>query len=173
MCDLVEDLLNFSRVTRAPMNEGKVDLSAMVRGIAAELSARDPGRNAGFAIADGLEAWGDAKLLETALRNLMENAWKFTRKRSSAHIEFGARELEAAGPVYFLRDDGAGFDMSDAGRLFSPFQRLHRDSDFEGTGIGLAMVDRIIRRHGGRIWAEGAVDSGAAFFFTLRREGAV
>ncbi len=99
----------------------------------------------------------------------MENSWKFTRKHASARIEFGVAETPQ-GRAYFLRDDGAGFDMAQAGRLFNPFQRLHKDTEFEGTGIGLATVDRIVRRHGGRIWAEGEIERGAAFYFTLRQE---
>jgi light-regulated signal transduction histidine kinase (bacteriophytochrome) len=121
-------------------------------------------------IADGVQAWGDAALLRAAMQNLLENSWKFTRKHASTRIEFGVVE-GAEGPTYFLRDDGAGFDMADTAKLFSPFTRLHKDSDFEGTGIGLATVDRIIRRHGGRIWAEGQIEQGASFYFTLRREG--
>jgi light-regulated signal transduction histidine kinase (bacteriophytochrome) len=169
MCDLVEDLLNFSRLTRMEINEEKLNLSALVTGLAAELSARDPGRKAEFVIAEGMEAWGDATLLRAALLNLLENAWKFTRKHATTRIEFGVLP-GPTGPVYCLRDDGAGFDMAAAGRLFNPFQRLHKDADFEGTGIGLATVERIIRRHGGRIWAEAEIERGAAFYFTLRQE---
>ena len=169
MNDLVEDLLNFSRLTRLEINEQLVDLSGIVRALAVELGARDPERRVEFVIADGVNAWGDATLLRAALLNLLENSWKFTRKRASARIEFGVADTPH-GRAYFLRDDGAGFDMSQAGRLFNPFQRLHKDSEFEGTGIGLATVDRIVRRHGGRIWAEGEIDRGAAFYFTLRQE---
>jgi two-component system sensor histidine kinase/response regulator len=170
MNDLVEDLLNFSRLTRAEMNEQKVNLSEIVRTLGGELRARDPERKAEFAIADGIDAWGDPILLHSALLNLMENSWKFTRKHACTRIEFGETET-AHGRTYFLRDDGAGFDMSEAGRLFSAFRRLHKDSDFEGTGIGLATVDRIIRRHGGRVWAEGEIERGATFYFTLPQEG--
>jgi two-component system, sensor histidine kinase and response regulator len=169
MNDLVEDLLNFSRLTRQEMNEQSVDLSGMVRALSVELGARDLQRNAEFVIPDGVSAWGDPTLLRAALLNLLENSWKFTRKHASARIEFGVAETPH-GRSYFLRDDGAGFDMSQAGRLFNPFQRLHKDSEFEGTGIGLATVDRIVRRHGGRIWAEGEIERGAAFYFTLRQE---
>lgn len=170
MCELVEDLLNFSRVTRVEMREGRIDLSAEVRAIAADLAAREPAREVEFKIQEGLKAWGDPALLHAAILNLIENAWKFTRKKASAHIEFGTAETPD-GLVYFVRDNGAGFDMADAARLFNPFQRLHKESDFEGTGIGLATVDRIVRRHGGRIWAESRVGEGAAFYFTLRQEG--
>jgi two-component system sensor histidine kinase/response regulator len=169
MNDLVEDLLNFSRLTRLEMNEQSVDLSGMVRALSVELGAREPQRNVEFVIPDGVNAWGDATLLRAALLNLLENSWKFTRKHASARIELGMAET-AHGRAYVLRDDGAGFDMSQAGRLFNPFQRLHKDSEFEGTGIGLATVDRIVRRHGGRIWAEGEIERGAAFYFTLRQE---
>ena len=169
MNDLVEDLLNFSRLTRLEINGQLVDMSGIVRALAAELGGRDPERRVEFVIPDGINAWGDATLLRAALLNLLENSWKFTRKHASTRIEFGVTETPH-GRAYFLRDDGAGFDMSQAGRLFNPFQRLHKDSEFEGTGIGLATVDRIIRRHGGRIWAEGEVERGAAFYFTLRQE---
>jgi hypothetical protein len=169
MCVLVEDLLRFSRITRVEMSEGKVDLTEIVRGLAAELAAQDSGREVEFVVADGVEGWGDPALLRTALLNLMENAWKYTRKRAAARIEFGTLE-GAQSPDYFVRDNGAGFNMAEADRLFNPFQRLHKESDFEGTGIGLATVDRIIRRHGGQVWAQGEVGQGATFFFTLGRE---
>jgi signal transduction histidine kinase len=169
MCDLVEELLNFSRLTRVEMKQEEIDLSAMIVGLAAELTGRDPGRVADFDVAPDVRVWCDPTLMRAAMANLLENSWKFTRKHATTRIEFG----ELAGPegsVYYLRDDGAGFDMADAARLFSPFQRLHKASEFEGTGIGLATVERIIRRHGGRIWAEGEIERGATFFFTLPRE---
>jgi two-component system, sensor histidine kinase and response regulator len=169
MCELVDDLLNFSRLTQVELSETRFDLSAMIRSLAAELTAREPERAVEFVIEEGVQAWGDPMLLRAAMLNLLENSWKFTRKHATGRIEFG---MKAGGdaPIYFLRDDGAGFDMAQAGRLFNPFQRLHKDSEFEGTGIGLATVDRIIRRHGGRIWAEGEMEHGAAFYFTLRQE---
>jgi two-component system, sensor histidine kinase and response regulator len=169
MCELVEDLLNFSRLTRVEMKQEKVDLSAVLSGIAAELQGRDPQRVADFDIAPDVTVWCDPILIRAAMANLLENAWKFTRKHATARIEFGVTG-EPEAPVYFLRDDGAGFDMRDSARLFSPFQRLHKSSDFEGTGIGLAIVERIVSRHGGRIWAEGEIERGATFFFTLPRE---
>jgi light-regulated signal transduction histidine kinase (bacteriophytochrome) len=147
----------------------RVNLSGIARRLAAEMQARDPERSAEFVIADGVTAWGDPELLRAAMQNLIENAWKYTRKHATARIEFG-EVSRAEGPVYFVRDDGAGFDMDRGGKLFSPFQRLHESKEFEGTGIGLATVDRIVRRHGGRIWAESAVERGAAFFFTLQQE---
>jgi light-regulated signal transduction histidine kinase (bacteriophytochrome) len=168
-CDLVDDLLQFSRLGRIEMSESGVDLSSVVRAIAADLTTREPDRQVKFAITEGIKVRGDLALLRAALLNLLENAWKFTRKHSEALIEFGSQE-SAEGPVYFVRDDGAGFDMDDSARLFNPFQRLHKDSEFEGTGIGLATVERIVRRHGGRIWAEGGVERGATFFFTLHGE---
>jgi signal transduction histidine kinase len=169
MCELVEDLLNFSRLTRVEMNRQEIDLSAMVASLAGDLAARDPQRVADFEIEPGIRASCDPGLMRSALMNLLENAWKFTRKHATARIEFGVIE-NPAGPVYFLRDDGAGFAMNDAARLFGPFQRLHKASEFEGTGIGLATVERIISRHGGRVWAEGEIEHGATFFFTLPGE---
>ena len=170
MTELVEDLLNFSRLTRVEMSETRVDLTAMIHGLAAELMARDKDRFAEFVIAEGVDVWGDPVLLRAAMLNLLENSWKFTRKHATTRIEFGVIP-DDNGPIYVLRDDGAGFDMADAAKLFSPFSRLHKESDFEGTGIGLATVDRIIRRHGGRIWAEGQIERGASFYFTLRAGG--
>jgi signal transduction histidine kinase len=171
MCDLVEDLLNFSRLTRLDMNREPVDLSAMVSSLAAELAGREPGRDVEVEVQPGVFASCDPVPMRVALLNLLENSWKYTRKHATARIGFG--EIAAPeGAVYFLRDDGAGFDMADASRLFHPFQRLHKASEFEGTGIGLATVERILRRHGGRIWAEGEIERGATFYFTLPRETA-
>jgi two-component system sensor histidine kinase/response regulator len=165
-CDLVDDLLNFSRLTRVELKRETVSLSALVRDVAAELESREPDRAAEFVIQDGIEVQGDPGLLHSALLNLMENAWKFTSRRNPARIEFGVGSGMARG-VYFVKDNGAGFDMADAKRLFTPFQRLHTTSEFQGTGIGLAIVDRIIRRHGGSVWAEGEPGHGAVFRFTL------
>jgi PAS domain S-box-containing protein len=162
----IEDLLKLSRLTRSEMIFADVNLSRLVENIAAELNESRPDRAVDWIIAPGVTADGDARLLEVALRNLLENAWKFTSKHPSARIEFGVRERDGQ-PVYFVRDDGAGFDNAFAGKLFGVFQRLHRFEEFEGTGVGLAMVQRIIRRHGGSVWAEGAVERGAAFYFTL------
>src|SRR5579871_6348140 len=172
MCELVEDLLKFSRITRVEMAEGKLNLSEIVESLASELALRESGRQVEFMVGKGIEAWGDKGLLRMALQNLIENAWKYTRKRERACIEFGKTE-DHGEPTYYMRDNGAGFDMTDVGRLFNPFQRLHKESDFEGTGIGLATVERIIRRHGGRIWAQAEVDRGATFFFTLGKETSV
>ncbi len=169
MNDLVEDLLSLARVTRIEMSRQIVDLSGIVRSIAAELAAREPERTVEFVIEDGVHAWGDPDLLRAAMLNLMENSWKFTRKHPTARIEFGVAEL-AGVRTYFLRDDGAGFESAQVARLFHPFQRLHKDSEFEGTGIGLATVERIIRRHEGRIWAQSEIEQGAEFHFTLSQE---
>ena len=162
----VEALLVLSRMARQELNVSSVDLSRMVRESAASLQSSDPGRQAVFTIADRLMVRADAALLQAAIDCLLGNAWKYTGRRKDAVIEFG-RIQEGGGAVYYLRDNGAGFDMRYADRLFGAFQRMHKDSEFEGTGIGLATAQRIIRRHGGRIWADAAVDGGATFFFTL------
>jgi light-regulated signal transduction histidine kinase (bacteriophytochrome) len=143
-----------------------VDLTALAQGIARDLQAAEPDRTAEFAIADGLAAHGDARLMTIALENLMGNAWKFTAGRTSTVIEFGScgQDSETA---FFIRDNGAGFDMAYADKLFRAFQRLHDATQFAGTGIGLATVQRIINKHGGRIWATGEVGAGATFYFTL------
>jgi light-regulated signal transduction histidine kinase (bacteriophytochrome) len=176
MGTLIDDLLVLAQVSRAEMRLGPVDLSAEVAAIAGELQAREPGRRVRFAIDDGVWVTADRTLIRTVLQNLIENAWKFTAKRDGATIEFGATAAENAGVCCYVRDDGAGFDPAFAGKLFQPFQRLHSVTEFPGTGIGLASVRRIIERHGGRVWAEGAVDRGATFYFTLnaketRRDG--
>jgi signal transduction histidine kinase len=170
MALLIDDLLDLSRVSRRPLRRGLVDLSAQTREIAAELGASQPEREVEFVIADGLTANGDARLLRLALENLLGNAWKFTSKEGRARIEFGSTTLEGGERVYFVRDNGVGFDEAYAGKLFGAFQRLHGAEEFEGTGIGLVTVQRIVRRHGGRVWAKGKVGEGATFFFTLRGE---
>jgi len=167
MARLIDDLLNLARVTREGMRRERVNLSALARSIATDLKKTQPDRKVAFAIADGVVANGDAHLLRVALENLLGNAWKFTSKRPKTRIEFGVAKQNDT-PAYFVRDDGAGFDMVYAGKLFGPFQRLHSPQEFEGTGIGLATVKRVIRRHGGRVWAESAVGQGATFYFTLQ-----
>ncbi len=167
MNELLDALLSLSRVTRAELRSERVDLSGIARDLATELSQRDPERRARFVIAETLTAEGDARLLSLALENLLANAWKFTRTRRRCRIEFGRLRPTDGGPAFYVRDNGVGFDMSHAVNLFNPFQRLHPQEEFEGTGIGLATVQRIIHRHGGRIWAEGAVGQGATFYFTL------
>ncbi|TAK09282.1 MAG: PAS domain S-box protein, partial [Candidatus Manganitrophaceae bacterium] len=166
MGELIEDLLNLSRITRSEMHQKPVDLSSLAKTIAEELQHSEPERKVTFLIQDDLKASADPRLLRIALENLLGNAWKFTLNRPSAMIEFGRIEQEGK-QVYFVRDNGAGFDMAYADKLFTPFQRLHSLSEFPGTGIGLATVQRIIHRHGGKVWAEGEVEKGAAFYFTL------
>jgi signal transduction histidine kinase len=163
---LIDDLLQLSRVTRSELRSEEVDLTALSRSIAAELQASQSDRKVHFDIADGMVTQGDPRLLRVALVNLLGNAWKFTAKRPYAKIEFGLTESDGK-ESYFVRDNGAGFDMSYADKLFRPFQRLHDAAVFDGTGIGLATVQRIIRRHGGQIWAESAEGQGATFHFTL------
>jgi len=152
------------------MQRERVDLSALAHEITSELHRDQPERQVEFVIADGAVTSGDTRLLRVVLENLLGNAWKFTGKQACARIEFGYAKGEGE-PIYFVRDDGAGFDMTYASRLFGAFQRLHSTAEFEGTGIGLATVKRIVHRHGGRAWAEGAVNQGAVFYFTLATEG--
>ncbi len=166
MGKLIDDLLRLSRLARAPMNRQVVDLSAAVTRIVEELRTAEPERAVEVVIPPGLVAEGDPGLLEVVLRNLLGNAWKFTGKTANARIEFGRTEHEGRA-AFFVRDNGAGFDMAYVDRLFGAFQRLHTENEFPGTGIGLATVQRIIRRHGGRVWAEGAVGQGATFAFVL------
>ena len=166
MGHLIDDLLNLARVTRAGMQRQTVDLSAMAPEVMADLLRAEPDREVELDIAHGLKVDGDERLLRVALENLLGNALKFTRGRSPAHIEIGVME-HGGKRTYYVRDDGAGFDMAYSEKLFGAFQRLHGTAEFEGTGIGLATVHRIIRRHGGQIWAEGAVGKGATFYFTL------
>ncbi|MCJ7432165.1 MAG: GAF domain-containing protein [Anaerolineales bacterium] len=166
MGQLIDDMLKLSRVTRGEMRRAMVDLSALAQTIAAELRTAQPERQIEFVIAPGLVVNADPSLLRIVLENLLGNACKFTSKHPTARIEIGAAQHEGQA-AYFVRDDGAGFDMAYAGKLFGAFQRLHASTEFEGTGVGLATVQRIIHRHGGRVWAEGAVDKGATFYFTL------
>lgn len=163
---LIGGLLGLSRVTRAELHPVPLDLSALAEVVAAELQLAEPAREVEFVIAPELLAQADPPLLRIALGHLFGNALKFTRRHPAARIEFGAEGC-AGERVYFVRDDGAGFDMAYAGKLFTPFQRLHRADEFEGAGVGLAVVQRIVSRHGGRIWAEGALEGGATFRFTL------
>ena len=167
MASLIDDLLQLSQVSRADMNLEPVDLSAEAAAIAAALASRDPGRRVRFAIADGVRVTADRSLIRSVVQNLLENAWKFTARRDGAVIEFASTAAEDGGVCYYVRDNGAGFDPAYAGKLFKPFERLHAVTEFPGTGIGLASVARIVERHGGRVWAQGAVDRGATFYFTL------
>jgi len=172
MAQLIDELLKLSRVTRGDIACERVDLSALAQKIAAELQKTQSEPQVEFIAAPGLIANGDARLLRLVLENLLGNAWKFTGKCAHARIEFGVlnssdKARQANKPVYFVRDNGVGFDMAYADKIFTAFQRLHGANEFPGTGIGLATVQRIIHRHGGRVWAEGTVDGGATFYFTL------
>lgn len=167
MGQLIEDLLNLARISKAEVVETAVDLSAIAREIVDDLRARSPQRNVRVNIADGLTAAGDARLLRVVLENLLSNAWKFTSKQDQAEIEFDILHAEAT-PTFFVKDNGAGFNMAYVGKLFGALERLHSEAEFPGTGIGLATVQRIIHKHGGRIWADAAVGRGATFFFTLQ-----
>jgi signal transduction histidine kinase len=170
---LIDDLLNLSQVSRAELVLGPVDLSAEVADIADELQAREPKRRVRFTLQDGIWVNADRILIRTVLQNLIENAWKYTAKSDGATIEFGTAAGEDAMVCCFVRDNGAGFDPAFGSKLFQPFQRLHSVTEFPGTGIGLVSVRRIVERHGGRVWAEGAVGRGATFYFTLNaKEGA-
>jgi light-regulated signal transduction histidine kinase (bacteriophytochrome) len=169
MGELIDDLLNLSRVSRAELRRERADMSELARQALAKLRHSQPDREVDVIIEDGLVAHADPRLLDVALTNLLGNAWKFTGKRVDARIELAARAGERP-PVYFVRDNGAGFDATYADKLFGVFQRLHATHEFEGTGIGLATVRRIVSRHGGRVWAEGEVDRGATFYFTLEEE---
>jgi light-regulated signal transduction histidine kinase (bacteriophytochrome) len=166
MAQLIDDLLSLARVKFGEVHRVDVDFSALATSIGQRLRARWPQRDVHFDVQQGVRASGDAHLLAVLLENLLGNAWKFTSKREQAKISFTSEQRDG-GPVYAIQDNGAGFDMTYAGKLFTPFQRLHLARDFEGTGIGLAIVRRVVDRHGGRIWAEGKVDRGATFHFTL------
>ncbi|MCC7364700.1 MAG: CHASE3 domain-containing protein [Dehalococcoidia bacterium] len=172
MGQLIDDLLALSRVTRAELRRERTDLSAIATSIANDLQRAHPERPVGWDISPGVIVEGDPPLLRIALENLLGNAYKFTGNVDQPRIAFGVTTGENGANEYYVRDNGAGFDMEYAGKLFSPFQRLHRTEEFEGTGIGLATVHRIIRRHGGTIRAEGAVGAGAAVFFTLPAQAA-
>ncbi|MGA8232622.1 MAG: ATP-binding protein [Candidatus Acidiferrales bacterium] len=166
MSQLIDDMLNLARVTRRSMQRETVDLSALAKSIADDLSKEEPNRQVEFSIAEGLTADADSGLMKIAMQNLIGNAWKYTSAHDYARIEFG-RTNQNGSSAYFVKDDGAGFDSRYVERLFGAFQRLHAATEFPGTGIGLATVQRIIHRHGGQVWAEGAVERGATFYFTL------
>jgi PAS domain S-box-containing protein len=166
MAQLIEDLLRLSRVMRSELIRTQVDLSALVTSIAGELQTSQPDRQVEFIIAPGLVINADPNLIHILLQNLLDNAWKFTSRNPTARIEVGLLEKEK-GKVYYVRDDGAGFNMAYSDKLFDPFQRLHSAHEFEGTGIGLATVQRIVKRHNGRVWAEGVEEKGATVYFTI------
>jgi light-regulated signal transduction histidine kinase (bacteriophytochrome) len=169
MSELIDDLLGLARVSRRELMRRQVSLSEIAGRVATELSRREPSRQVRVDVQEGLVAEADPHLLTIVFENLMGNAWKFTSKKGEPRVEVGEWKNGPA-PAFYVRDNGAGFDMTYADKLFGAFQRLHADADFEGTGIGLATVQRIVARHGGRIWAEGEVDKGATFYFTLERE---
>jgi light-regulated signal transduction histidine kinase (bacteriophytochrome) len=166
MGHLIDDLLNLSRMTRREIRRESVDLSALVKAVVEDFRGTQPEHEMDVVVEEGLVAYGDESLLRVVLENLLGNAWKFSRDQPCPRIEFGILEHEDT-PTFFVRDNGVGFDMAYADKMFGAFQRLHSTGEFEGTGIGLATVQRIIHRHGGRVWAEGNIGSGATFFFTL------
>jgi len=166
MGHLMDDLVKLSRLTRGELDRQTVDVSALARAVVDELQRKDPDRRVDVVVAPDLKASADPRLLRAALQHLLENAWKFTSKTPAVRIEFGARK-EKGETVFFVRDNGAGFDTTYAAKLFGVFQRMHAPEEFPGTGVGLAVVQRIVRRHGGSVWAEGAPGQGATFFFTL------
>jgi light-regulated signal transduction histidine kinase (bacteriophytochrome) len=166
MGQLIDDLLQLSRITRAEMHRVPVDLSALARAVCDELKITEPARRVEFVIKPDLVTKADAGLMRAALENLLGNAWKFTGHRTDVKVEFGSR-LEGGERVFYVRDNGVGFDMKYDSKLFGAFQRLHTSAEFPGTGIGLATVQRIIHRHGGRVWAEGETNRGATFYFSL------
>ncbi len=167
MFRLIDDLLRLSRIGAMHVRREAVDLTRVARGVAENLRSRAPHRDVTFCIEEGMVAECDAELLEVLLQNLIENAWKFTSKNADARIEVSSSRSAAGETVYCVRDDGDGFDQAFAGKLFGTFERLHAVDEFEGTGIGLATVERIVVRHGGRVWGEGTPNEGAVFCFTL------
>jgi light-regulated signal transduction histidine kinase (bacteriophytochrome) len=166
MAQLIDDMLDLSRVSRSELDIQYVNLSEIAREVADNLIATQPERQVEFIIQEGIRAKGDSRLLRSVLENLLGNAWKFTSNHSTALVEFGVQKQNGK-DIYFVKDDGAGFDMSHAQKLFGAFQRLHAANEFSGTGIGLATVQRIIHRHHGEVWAEGEVEKGATFYFTI------
>ena len=166
MASMIDAILHLSRIGRYEMRRKQVNLSALAQDIAADLKVTDPDRQVEFVIAEGVVASGDPALLRIALENLIGNAWKFTQRLESARIEFGVMR-RGKKTVYYVRDDGVGFDMKYVDKLFVPFQRLHSTMEYTGTGIGLASVQRVVRRHGGDIWAESVLNKGTTFYFTL------
>ena len=168
MAQLIDDVLYLSRVTRTDLRDQDIDLSEVAELVVSRLREGQPNRQVEVKIRPGVVVTGDGQLLKIALENLLQNAWKFTAKQAEPRIEFGVTQTSGE-PTYFIRDNGAGFEMTYAARLFGPFQRLHSQQEFPGNGIGLATVQRIIHRHGGKVWAEGLVGQGATFYFTLGR----
>jgi PAS domain S-box-containing protein len=169
---LIDALLSLARLTRSELRREEIDLSQLVRACAEQLAASEPGRRPDLVVQERVAAHLDPVLARALVENLVGNAWKFTGKTPEARVEFGATDDGEEGRTFFVRDNGAGFDMAYVDRLFGPFQRLHTSDEFPGTGIGLATVQRIVRRHGGRVWAEGALGVGATVYFTLPDRGA-
>ena len=165
---LIDDILRLSRTTRAELTVEKVNLSEIATLIADELKQSQPGRAAEFVVSPQISANSDFALTTILLRNLLDNAWKFSEKSPLARIEFGVLSHEIP-EVYYVKDNGVGFDMKYSDKLFRPFNRLHSANEYSGTGIGLAIAHRIVLRHGGRIWAEGELGQGATFYFTLEK----
>lgn len=163
---LIDDLLNLSRISRQEIRRTEVNMSAMAASIIAKLRETYPERSVEVDITEGLTVFADSGLIEIVLSNLLENAWKFTSKTVKPRIEFGTVEQNGK-IIYYVKDNGAGFNQEYAGKMFWPFHRLHSEQEFEGTGIGLAIVDRIIRSHGGKVWAEGIKGEGATIYFSL------
>lgn len=170
MGELIDGLLSLAKMSRETLHCGSVDLSAIARQAARDCREQDPGRQVQIDIQDGMEVYGDARLLSVVIQNLLGNAWKFTSWQEAACIEIGCQMEQAGKIIYFFKDNGAGFDMAHIDKLFSTFERLHAVSDFSGTGIGLATVKRVIEWHGGCVWAKGKVNEGATFYFTLQPE---
>ena len=166
MNSIIDDILALFKISRQEMELSKLDLSEMARLTIKELQSSQPDRSVEVKIQDGLKTEGDARLVSVALGNLLGNAWKYTSKVDHPVIEFGAIKKDGK-TIYYVKDNGAGFDMSKADKLFVPFQRLHTEQDFKGTGVGLAIVDKTIKRHNGNVWAEGEVGKGATFYFSL------
>ncbi|MCX7594359.1 MAG: ATP-binding protein [Fischerella sp.] len=167
----IEHMLSIHQISRAEIQPQKVNLSNIAQEILAHLKSSEPHRQVETTIEEGLTAYGDPVLLRVVLENLLSNAWKYTSQRQNAQIEFGAMPKSNSSPTFYVRDNGVGFNMTQAQKLFHPFQRMHSQTEFPGTGVGLASVQRIIQKHGGHIWAEAAVDRGATFYFTLLEEG--
>jgi PAS domain S-box-containing protein len=170
MAQMIDDLLDLSRATRTELRRDTIDLGHIARDVVAELRDLEPDRDVAVEFADGMSGTGDPQLVRLVLQNLLANAWKFTSHREQAQISVGVR-VDGEVQVFFVQDNGAGFDMRYSHKLFDPFQRLHATAEFEGSGVGLAIVQRVVRRHGGRVWAESEVDHGATFYFTLADAG--
>jgi light-regulated signal transduction histidine kinase (bacteriophytochrome) len=171
MGELIDGLLSLAQLSRDKLQFSEVDLAGIARSIGKECRERDPERQAQILVQETMQARGDRRLLSVILQNLLGNAWKFTSRVEMARIEVGSQPQEAGETVYFVKDNGAGFDMAYAEKLFGTFQRLHSPADFAGTGIGLATVKRVIDRHGGRVWAQSKEGEGTVFFFTLGTAG--